>query len=151
MPGADSIMGKNGSVVSCAVAGADAASLPVLLVEDEIFIRIANAEWLRDAGYAVIEAANAQEALDVLASGGRVALVATDITMPGQVDGLGLAASVRSTHPGLPVVLLSAHVPDDIAPYADAALRKPYSPYELTAVVASLIGEAGAKVAEQAG
>jgi two-component system, response regulator PdtaR len=150
LSGADSVMGKNGSVESCAVAGADEAPLPILLVEDEIFIRIANAEWLRDAGYAVIEAANAQEALDVLESGARVALVATDVTMPGQLDGLGLAASVRSTHPGLPVILLSAHVPDDIAPYADAALHKPYSPYELTAVVASLIGKGDEKVVEPA-
>lgn len=115
--------------------------IPVLLVEDEVFIRLANADWLREAGYAVIEAAGADEALDILASGQQLALVATDITMPGKLDGLGLAGRVRSDWPGLPVVLLSAHVPDDISGHADAALAKPFGASQLVAVVEALIGQ----------
>ena len=115
--------------------------VPVLLVEDEVFIRLASADWLRDAGYAVIEAAGVDEALDILASGQQLALLATDITMPGRFDGLDLAEKVRSARPGLPVVLLSAHVPDDISAHADAALSKPFGASQLVAVVEGLIGQ----------
>lgn len=123
-------------------AGCDGGDLdPVLLVEDEVFIRLANADWLRDAGYAVIEASGADEALDILASGQQLALLATDINMPGPLDGLDLAEKVRSDRPGLPVVLLSAHVPDDYSAHADAALSKPFAASQLVAVVEELIGQ----------
>lgn len=117
------------------------APLPILLVEDEVFIRFANADWLREAGYAVIEAAGAAEALDILATGQPLALLATDITMPGEIDGLGLAARVRRERPGTPVVLLSAHVPPDVHAHADGALSKPFGPSQLVSLVETLIGE----------
>lgn len=115
--------------------------IPILLVEDEIFIRLASADWLREAGFAVIEAAGPAEALDIVASGQPLVLLATDITMPGPLDGLELAARFRAARPGLPVMLLSAHVPEDIAPHADAALSKPFGPSELVNCVTALIGE----------
>jgi two-component system, response regulator PdtaR len=122
--------------------GHDAGELtPILLVEDEIFIRIASADWLREAGYQVIEAADPLEALDILASGQPLVLLATDITMPGPLDGLGLAARVRAQRPDLPIVLLSAHVPVDVSSHADAALPKPFGPSELVSCVIELIGE----------
>ncbi|MFC3174164.1 response regulator [Novosphingobium bradum] len=114
---------------------------PILLVEDEIFIRLANADWLREAGYGVIEAGDAAEALAVLASGQPLALLATDITMPGSIDGLALAEKARAARPGLPVALLSARVPDDHSRHADAALAKPFGPRQLIGLVADLIGE----------
>lgn len=124
------------------VAGRDvhAQLAPILLVEDEIFIRLASAEWLRDAGYAVIEAAGPAEALDVLGSRQDLALLATDITMPGPLTGLDLAARSRAAFPDLPVVLLSAHVPADHAHHADGALMKPFGPLELVALVEATIG-----------
>jgi len=125
---------------STATGGGAEELIPVLLVEDEVFIRLANADWLRDAGYAVIEAAGAQEALDIIATGQQLALLATDINMPGKLDGLDLAARFRSDRPGLPVVLLSAHVPGDYSELADAALSKPFSASQLVAVVEGLIG-----------
>lgn len=113
---------------------------PILLVEDEVFIRIASAEWLRDAGYTVIEAADAAEALDMLGSGQPLALLATDITMPGPFDGLALAARAKSGWPELPVLLLSAHLPADPMDHADGALSKPFGPMELVALIEKMIG-----------
>lgn len=125
------------------VCGAEAPGqlAPILLVEDEIFIRIASADWLRDAGYAVIEAASPAEALDVLASRQDLALLATDITMPGPLTGLDLAAHSRAAFPDMPVILLSAHVPADHARHADGALMKPFSPMELVRLVEATIGK----------
>ena len=71
----------------------------VLVVEDDVLVRMMIAEELRDAGFSVIEAANADEALTVLDSAIRVELVMTDVFMPGSVDGVGFAAAIRSTFP----------------------------------------------------
>lgn len=130
----------NGSGRCAAPGDGGGELLPILLVEDEILIRLANADWLRDAGYAVIEASGPAEAMEILASGQPMALLATDITMPGPLDGLDLAAHVRRRCPGLPVLLLSAHVRDDHSAQADAALAKPFGPSQLLATVEQLIG-----------
>ena len=69
----------------------------ILVVEDELLIRLIVSDELRDAGYDVIEAFNADEALTVLRSLVRVDLVISDVRMPGSLDGLGLLAEVRAT------------------------------------------------------
>jgi CheY-like chemotaxis protein len=66
------------------------------VVEDEVLVRIKVADELRAQGYAVIEATNASEAISVLQSSMRIDLVLTDIRMPGDLDGLGLARMMRS-------------------------------------------------------
>lgn len=79
----------------------------VLLVEDEILIRLDTAERLRARGIAVIEAADAAEALAILESGVKVDIVFTDIRMPGTMDGLGLGGAVRTRHPDIKVIFCS--------------------------------------------
>jgi CheY-like chemotaxis protein len=79
----------------------------VLIVEDEILIRIAIADYLRDVGYSVIESANAQDAIEVVASRVPVDLVFTDINMPGEMDGQSLANWLLAHRPELPVILTS--------------------------------------------
>ena len=82
------------------------SSETVLVVDDEILIRLVIAEYLRDCGYKVIEAANAQEALLVLQQTERdVDVLFTDIEMPGDLDGFGLAQWVRSNRPATEVIL----------------------------------------------
>lgn len=82
----------------------------ILVVEDEVLVRMVIADELRDAGYVVIEASNAQEALDLLRHGRvSVRLVFSDIRMPGHVDGLGLARIIRSEYPIIKIVLTSGH------------------------------------------
>jgi CheY-like chemotaxis protein len=113
-----------------------AASVPVrvvLIVEDEILIRMLLSEALRQEGYAVIEAANADEAFIVLRATPNPDVLITDVRMPGTVDGFGLAAFVRRTRPELKVIITSGHAgPDGALGLADAFLPKPY---ELSAIV----------------
>jgi len=101
----------------------------VLVVEDEVLIRLAVADALRSAGLDVIEAATGDEALAVLGSSATVDLVFTDIQMPGSTDGLALAQIVRQTRPTLRVIVASgnAPLPWPSPDLADAFFGKPYA------------------------
>jgi DNA-binding NtrC family response regulator len=78
----------------------------ILIVEDEVLVRMPIAAYLRDCGYKVIEAVNADEAMTVLLYGEAVVhIVFSDIEMPGAVDGFGLAKWIREHRPGLDVLL----------------------------------------------
>jgi DNA-binding NtrC family response regulator len=78
----------------------------ILVVEDDILVRMPISRYLRDCGYKVIEVANADEAVTVLSHKETVIeIVFTDIEMPGALDGFGLAQWVRENRPGLDVIL----------------------------------------------
>jgi len=78
----------------------------VLVVEDEVFVRMVISDYLRGCGYKVIEAADAAEALTVLQHDGiRIDVVFSDVEMPGSMDGFGLAKWIRAHRPGLDVIL----------------------------------------------
>jgi len=101
----------------------------ILIVEDEVIIRSVVAEHLRDADFTVIEAANAAEAVAVLSTQTNVDLVFSDITMPGEMDGVGLARWIGERRSGIPVLMTSgaAAIPD--APNSFTKMpfvRKPY-------------------------
>ena len=100
----------------------------VLVVEDEILIRAAVAEYLRKSGYTVVEAADAAEAIAVFASGEPIDVVICDVDMPGTMDGLGLARWIKQHYCTLPVLLTSGRgiaVPpaERLAPFF---VSKPY-------------------------
>jgi CheY-like chemotaxis protein len=111
----------------------------IVLAEDEILIRFDAADVLRDAGMTVLEAGNGAEALDLLRSDLPITALVTDITMPGEPDGLALADMARVLRPGLPVLLASALVPADPGP--SRTLRKPYSASQLLTCVNSMLEE----------
>ena len=67
----------------------------ILIVEDEVLIRLGAADMLVDAGFDVAEANNADEAIQILETRPDITLVFTDIQMPGSMDGLKLAAAIR--------------------------------------------------------
>lgn len=108
------------------------ASPVILIVEDEVFIRFDLADFLRERGCQVIEAGTAQEALETIESGARVDLVFSDIQMPGEMSGLGLASYLGTQRPGLPVILTSgATMKMDLEPGLAAIgpiEAKPYDP-----------------------
>lgn len=86
----------------------------VLLVEDEFLIRCDLADELRLLGCQVIEAGNADEAIEVLRSTARIEVVVTDVRMPGMRDGVEVARVVRDERPGTRVIVTSGHfVPTD--------------------------------------
>ena len=109
----------------------------VLVVEDEGLVRLDAAESLREAGYAVLEATDAAEALDILLSDEDVDVLFTDINMPGDMDGLELARRAHDARPNVRLLLTSGaikpsreQIPDD-----GAFIAKPYSPEAVTQAV----------------
>jgi CheY-like chemotaxis protein len=116
----------------------------VLLVEDEALIAEIIGEALTDSGHSVHTVANAQDAIAHLSNGARVDLLFTDINLPGELDGVGLAARVREVHPQLPVIFASGRWwrLDELQNHPNAAiLRKPYSPARACETVESLLAE----------
>lgn len=114
----------------------------ILVVEDELLIRLALSEGLRDAGYQVIEACNGDEAIEVLGSV-QPDLVISDVRMPGPLDGIALLAFVRRRSSTLPVIIVSGHLRPSAA-LADGAtqfLAKPYEMDEMLQAVESEIGK----------
>ncbi|TPG37998.1 response regulator [Sphingomonas koreensis] len=82
----------------------------ILVVEDEVLIRFVIADYLRDCGYHVMEAADAAEAIALLqVEAAPIDLVFSDVQMPGDMDGFGLAHWVRANRPGLPIILTSGN------------------------------------------
>jgi len=105
----------------------------VLVVEDEVLIRLPVSEYLRERGYRVLEASTAQEAQAVLDAGEPIEVVFSDINMPGALNGIALAQWTRARYPGVKVILTSgALTPGAVAQDVGELpfLTKPY-PYDV--------------------
>lgn len=110
----------------------------VLIVEDEPLIREFAGLAVADAGFDVVEAADAQQALEILNARSDVGVLCTDVDMPGALNGLELARLVHERWPAIRLVVTSgrplpAPVPDD-----GRFLSKPYSLDALTRTVADV-------------
>ena len=121
------------------------ATLPpstVLVVEDEVFVRIVAADMLEESGFKVLEAGDAAEALDLIAAHNEIAILFTDVNMPGEMDGVALAAEVVRRHPEIKVVVTSGRqwIGDQDLPDNGRFLKKPYGRAELTAIVRDQAG-----------
>ena len=112
----------------------------VLLVEDELFVRIDIAATLRHAGFQVIEAACADAAMEFIESGEPVDLVFTDIQTPGTLDGLALAERVRAKYPLMPVLICSGNPElEGAASRLGKFVPKPYDPTGVVRLITSSI------------
>jgi CheY-like chemotaxis protein len=122
-----------------------AAKRPVVLVvEDDILIRMNAAEMIADAGFDVVEAASADEAMVILERRLDITVVFTDVQMPGSMDGLKLAAAIRGRWPPIKIVATSGYVnvrQDDL-PRGGRFLHKPYSPEQIVRTLRELIDRA---------
>jgi CheY-like chemotaxis protein len=85
----------------------DGRAASVLVVEDDEMLRTCSAEIVVEAGFNAVEAANADEALTILERRSDIALLLTDIQMPGSMDGLKLAATVERRWPDIKIILIS--------------------------------------------
>jgi len=82
------------------------AAQTVLVVEDEVLVRMAVSQQLRECGYNVVEATDADEALTVLQKHDVILhIVLSDVEMPGSMDGFALATWIRKNRPDLKVIL----------------------------------------------
>ena len=108
----------------------------VLVVEDNILVRCCAVAHLEDGGFSVLEAADAEEALQKLDEQGGLTVVFTDIHMPGPFDGLSLAHKVFQRRPEVRLILTSANEPlkDEMPPDA-RFLAKPYDCNLLTELI----------------
>lgn len=113
----------------------------VLLVEDEPIIRMIGSDALEDAGYEVIEARDADEAVRILEAAGEVHVLFTDIRMPGSMDGLALARLVHERWPAMKILITSGDTFPRAAQIPDAGhfLPKPYRLDALQNEVTSLL------------
>jgi CheY-like chemotaxis protein len=103
-------------------------SRTVLVVEDEPLVRFMAMDIVEEAGFQVLEAADADEALSLLDQPDRIDIVFTDIRMPGSIDGMVLARTVRRRWPATRVIVASGHGSSDeaLAAGADRFFAKPY-------------------------
>jgi CheY-like chemotaxis protein len=81
----------------------------VLVVDDDQLVREPIADYLREVGFDVLEAGDAHEAIDLVDHADHVDLVFTDVRMPGELDGVGLARWVKAHRPDLPVLMTSGY------------------------------------------
>jgi DNA-binding NtrC family response regulator len=114
----------------------------ILIVEDEFLVRRVSADQLEEDGYCVLEAETAADAIRILESEAGVAVMFTDVNMPGDLDGLGLARLVHERWPAVRLLVtsgggkVSAHdVPDD-----GRFMPKPYTMSRMTQLVGELAG-----------
>ncbi len=101
----------------------------VLVVEDEPLLRLHALDVIEDAGFDVIEARDADQAIAILEARTDIRIVFTDIDMPGSMDGLRLAAAVRNRWPPIEIIVTSGNVnprPDEL-PARGFFFPKPYS------------------------
>ena len=111
----------------------------VLVVEDDFLIRICAVEMI-EAEFDVVEAANADEAIEILEARLDITVVFTDIQMPGSMDGLKLVAAIRGRWPPIKIVATSGLV--DVRkvdlPEGGRFLPKPYSSAEIVGILREL-------------
>jgi CheY-like chemotaxis protein len=121
----------------------DSIKVPhVLVVEDEMMLRMRAVDIVEDAGFCSVEAVNADEALSVLESRSDISLLFTDIQMPGSMDGLKLAHAVHDRWPSIKIILVSGQVnPSDAEKPADSRFfGKPLSVEKMISELQGMVG-----------
>jgi two-component system, response regulator PdtaR len=106
-------------------------------VDDEMLIRWGAVQIAEGAGFEVIEAANADEAIEILENRSDVRIVFTDIRMPGSMDGLKLARAVRDRWPPIKIIVTSGHEypSGDDLPEGGRFFPKPYDAPQIQAAL----------------
>jgi two-component system, response regulator PdtaR len=130
--------------VRCVVENSATRRPVVLIVEDEFVLRMNAAETICDAGFDVVEAGNADEAIAILEARPDIHVVFTDIQMPGSMDGLKLARFVRGRWPPIKIVATSGFVSvrkDDL-PEGSRFVPKPYRAEQIVATLRDLTAAA---------
>jgi DNA-binding NtrC family response regulator len=115
----------------------------ILLVEDDLLIRMSVADMLKSAGFDVVEATDAQAAQDILHRRGDIQVLFTDIQMPGPMNGLDLAYLVQDRWPHVFVIVSSGHLRPGGGDLPDRAvfLTKPYGEHVPVRTVQALLEE----------
>src|SRR5215510_7394719 len=111
----------------------------ILVVEDEVLIRFVISDYLQHCGFRVHVAGSAAEAIEILETDDPIDLVFSDVVMPGEIDGFGLAQWVRENRPGLPVIITSGDAKKSAAA-KELCENEPFfaKPYDAAQVVSKI-------------
>lgn len=121
----------------------DPTAVPnVLVVEDEMILRMRAVNIVEDAGFCPVEAVNADEAISILESRSDISLLFTDIQMPGNIDGLKLAHAVHERWPSIKIILVSGQTkPSDAEkPENSRFFGKPLGVERMIAELQAMVG-----------
>ena len=120
----------------------------VLVVEDEMVLRMRAVDIVEDAGFVPIEAVSADEAIQILESRDDISLLFTDIQMPGRMDGLKLAHAAHNRWPHIKIVLVSGKiaVTDADKPSDSKFFPKPLETKRMILELQEMIGKGALKV-----
>jgi two-component sensor histidine kinase len=121
----------------------------VLVVEDEMLLRMRAVDMVEDAGFNPIEAINADDALAILESRSDIELLFTDIQMPGSIDGLKLAYAVHERWPLIKIILVSGQLKlsDDDKPVDSRFFGKPLDVKQMITEMQDMMGKGALKIA----
>jgi two-component sensor histidine kinase/DNA-binding response OmpR family regulator len=120
----------------------------VLVVEDEMILRMRAVDLVEDAGFCPVEAVNADEAMSILESRSDISLLFTDIQMPGSMDGLKLAHAVHERWPSIKIILVSGQMkPSDAERPADSRFfGKPLGVEQMITELQAMVGAGALRI-----
>src|SRR4030088_2262877 len=133
------------------VPGQPAVPPAVLVVEDEMLLRMRAVDMVEDAGFSAVEAINADDALAILESRSDIELLFTDIQMPGSMDGLKLAHAVHERWPLIKIILVSGQLKltDNDKPADSRFFGKPLDVKQMIAEMQDMMGRGSLKNAPE--
>jgi CheY-like chemotaxis protein len=111
----------------------------ILIVEDDQLLRLLTVDIVEAAGFIALQADNADEAVAILEVRSDIALLLTDINMPGSMNGLKLAHAVRNRWPPIKIIIVSSWAPDCALPTDSRFFVKPYHGEKLVSEITSLM------------
>jgi CheY-like chemotaxis protein len=124
----------------------DHSTLPtvILVVEDEMLLRMRAVDMVEDAGFTPLEAVDADQAVAILESRSDIAMLFTDIQMPGSMDGLKLAHAVHDRWPPIKIILVSGklRLANSDIPADSRFFGKPFEAKDMIAEMQDMIGHA---------
>src|ERR1700748_3831784 len=127
----------------------DLTQMPnVLVVEDEMILRMRAVDIVEDAGFCPVEAVNADEAISILESRSDISLLFTDIQMPGSMDGLKLAHAVHDRWPSIKIILVSGQMkPSEAERPADSRFfGKPLGVDQMVTELQDMVGAGALRI-----
>jgi two-component sensor histidine kinase/DNA-binding response OmpR family regulator len=124
----------------------------VLIVEDEMILRMRAIDIVADAGFNPVEAVNADQAISILESRSDISLLFTDIQMPGSIDGLMLAHAVHDRWPSIKIILVSGQVrPSDAeTPAGSRFFGKPLGVAQMITELQAMVGAGALRIVADA-
>jgi two-component system, response regulator PdtaR len=117
----------------------------ILVVEDDLIIRMGALQLVLDAGFEAIEAGNADEAIRILEARPDIHLVFTDVGMPGTMDGIKLAHYIRNRWPPVKLIVASgqAVIDESHLPAGARFFSKPYREDTIVGAMTAMLSDAG--------